>query len=204
MKKPVYLALALCLCVGSLQAQNGHRPTFYLNTGMTIPSSPFAFDYLWSTGPNFGAGIGYLVAPIVTVQGYLDYSHLPMNDLAFMGAYGLPGDVKSMSGGATSIFTLSANIKLDMRPMDMPAWPYFIVGVSYFRVSIHDVKYNLQSVSQKWIGSHENAFGLSLGTGVEIKIQRRLTVFAEGKLGIGYTEGSRTQYFPLKAGISFR
>jgi opacity protein-like surface antigen len=146
------------------------------------------------------------VLPVVTLRAYADYNHFPVNQERMRSGIGVFSQGRAFSGGATSIFTLSANLKVDLAPMEMPAWPYLFMGASYFRVKTSDITfaYPYQGSPDKLIGSHDTALGMNFGGGVEIRLGRRLTVFAEGGLGIGFTEVEHTQYFPLKVGITFQ
>jgi opacity protein-like surface antigen len=221
MKKAIIIILVLFL-VNSLFAQT--KTAIKLNTGLNVPSSTKYFSDYWGASYNFGGGIDVYLNSQLSLQGYIDYNHFPFDDEKVFAALGDPGTISS--GGAINILNLSANLKYNLIDISQKVSPYILGGIGYVNLSLTDLVYTYRSGGARTIGAESvGALSLNFGFGVEYVISSEISIFADARYVLGFTEGSivrftsnnvyeiddkgayslkdNTNYIPLRAGISF-
>lgn len=168
--------------------------------------SPQEFSDFWGPKFNFGAGIGYPVGvdQKLTLVGYFDYNSFGIDEAQVIAASGAGGLGLTVSGGSIKVLTITANLKASPAPASRVV-PYVIAGGGFLRLSAGDftVSGGGQTISQSFDES-ESKMGVGFGGGLDIPVTGRATVFIEVRYTIGFTEGDKIQYLPLKAGLSFR
>jgi opacity protein-like surface antigen len=204
MKSPVILVLVMLFCCGSLLAQSEKTPIYYLNTGVSVPSSPELFSRYWNPGPNFGFGLGFQATPAIALRTAFEYSNMPLDDQKLLEDFGILPSGLNVSGGSANVITAGLDFKANLAPMTANVSPYFVVGGGLFRLSASDARISYQGTSATVQGNSETAFGIGFGAGFDFRLNNRLALFLEGKYSIGFTDVDNTQYFPIKIGLAFR
>lgn len=197
----ILLSFVVMLTQSAFAQGEAIKPSYYLNTGFSVPSSPEEFSDYWKMGFSLGAGIGYPLSPIMLMQGSLDYSRFPFDDDRFLRDSGYSGYGFSISGGSATIITVSADLKARPSGGTSSIVPYVVGGFSYFRLATSNMTISYQGQSQTLDGESDDALGLAFGAGIEYAIGPKMSLFAEGRYGVGFTEGESTQHFPVKLGI---
>ncbi len=181
-------------------AQTKASTNLFFNAGLAFPSMPKDFSNYWETGFNFGAGVGFPLSESITLIGAIDYNTFPLNKDNFLKAFGLSGKGVSLTGGATSIISVSGNFKLLLNITQNTVAPYVILGLGYFYLSDADVTLGYQSHSESLKGTSESAFILLPGVGIQIPIGAT-ELFIEGRYNLAFTNNESTAYIPIKLGI---
>lgn len=221
MKKAIIIILILFL-VSNLGAQT--KTTIKLNAGLNVPSSTKYFSDYWSASYNLGGGIDIYLNSQLSLQGYIDYNHFPFDDVKVFAALGNPGTISS--GGAINILNLSANLKYNLIDISKKVSPYILGGIGYVNLSMTDLVYSYKFGGARTIGAESvGALSLNFGFGVEFMISSEISIFADARYVLAFTDGSivrftsdnvwelddkgtyslrsNTNYIPLRVGISF-
>jgi opacity protein-like surface antigen len=205
MIRSITILLLLLSFFNPMQAQNEHKPILYVSAGITFLFEPEVLRHYWNSGPNFGIGLGYQVADDITLRGHLDYQRMT-NDADEERADWDNDDEVRYRRDAATIFTVIADLKVNMRPASKSFVPYLVLGVGHLRLSLTDMTatymYQGQTYTRKVDPKSATVF--HMGAGCDFRLTNHVTLFVEGKYSIGYTDAHSTQYFPIKLGISLR
>jgi opacity protein-like surface antigen len=203
--KPVYYFMVVLIAHASINhAQEYSRPSFYVNTGMAVPSAPDEFSDYWNMGFNVGGGIGLEISPNVQFVPTLSYSNFSFDGNNFLQENGFGGYGFDVSGGNAKIITLNADFKFQLSPQQSPTIPYIIGDAGLFRLAIDDMTLSYQGQYETVQGDSENKFGLNLGAGLDFSLNPKIAMSLGAKYVIGLTEDESTRYFPLQIGFAFR
>ena len=179
-------------------------PNYYANIGMSKPFAPEPFRNDWRSGFNLGAGIGFNVSPKFEIQGEVLYDFFQLDDNSYLKNITDNIAYASVSGGETSILTLSANFKYFSPISDDARVTPFLVGTVGAASKIISEK-NINTEERQYTETKESntipAFGAGLG--VEIEMGGNTYFVIEGRFNVLLTEET-TVYMPLKLGIVIR
>lgn len=200
----IFVIFFVLMITATLQAQKANSLVYYVNTGVAFPSSPDLFSDAWSTGFNFGGGLGKMINKTVELQGYFTYHNFSFDEDGLLSSLGASGVSLSVDGASASIITALANIKLRLQSNpEQKVTPYFGGGAGFFRISLGDASVSGPGGSIEVGGGSESAIGLAFGAGVDIQLSPRTALFFDGKYSIGFTDVESIQYFPVKVGLQF-
>ncbi|MEG8948171.1 hypothetical protein [Rosettibacter firmus] len=185
-------------------AQGGRNTELYINTGFSLPSQPETFSDYWNTGINIGGGLGFPFSSSLVFVGRVDYNNFSFDEEGFLKDNNFAGYGVSISGGSASIVTITGNLKANLISTPNSVSPYFVGGIGYFKMTIDEFTISALGESEKVEGDTESAFSVLFGVGVDIPAGETMSIYFEGKYGIGFTEDESKKYFPLNAGIKIK
>ena len=192
MKKVSLITAAIFFLAATMaSAQIGHNNGslgFGINGGLYIPAggdvtADSSFGDYFGAGPGFGAHIQYNVIKELTIRAGFDYAFMKMDDEAkgtltgdpyfsspyifFDGAYNLGNYINSGNGILN---------------------PYVLAGgeIHFWKITDDGAGGDpLPIGSEEW---KNTSFGLRFGAGVEVFAMPQLSIFAEGKYHLMFTE----------------
>ena len=176
---------------------------FFLHSGFSTPGSPDTFPKYWSSGVNFGCGIGYSLFFLVTgltFRANFDYSQLALKKEEYQKDYQLT----DINGGSTDIITGSLNLQVSSL---MPTFqPYFMVEAGLLLKTIESITH-MQGSNVETFAPAQCDTAVSLiffGAGLNFVYTEMIDVFAEGGYRIYISEEGYTGYFPVKFGVKIK
>lgn len=200
--RPNVLKIALLLvCLPALLVAG---PNYYANIGMTKPFAPEPFRTDWRSGFNLGAGIGFNLSPKFEIQGEVLYDYLQLDDNSYLNNVTDNIAYAAVSGGETSILSLSANFKYFSPINDQARAVPFLVGtLGVASKTINERR--VTTADQQFVEPKETDTvpALGAGLGLEIEMGGNTYFVIEGRFNVLLTDKT-TVYAPLKLGIVIR
>jgi opacity protein-like surface antigen len=185
-------------------AQQYDHPTYYVNTGLAVPSTPTEFSDYWKTGFNIGGGVGFPISENASFIGNLLYSRFGFDGEKFMADNGFGGYGLEIDGGNANIITISGDFRFVLGSKPNKVTPYLTGGAGLFRISINEATMSYQGQSETVRSSTETKVGLNMGAGLNIALTPQTSLQLGVKYVLGFTKGENTGYFPLQIGLAFR
>ena len=184
------------------------QPVVYLNVGAAVPSAPELFSNRWDRGFNVGGGIGFSLTPHFTLQGYVDYNNLKLNEENLFTEYPKLGERVSVEGGELKLLTISGNVKALLVPPKSTIAPYVIGGTGFYKQDVSDILITGKLVQVELGVASKTTFAVGVGAGLDINLTDTIAFFIEGKYTIGFTENfadkESIKYVPVKIGLAFK
>ncbi len=200
---------SLCLLLAMISAvpvfaQNSAGPTFYVNTGLAVPSAPNEFSDYWKTGINLGGGVGFPITRNLSFVGNLLHTRFSFDGEKLMADNGMGGYGFYFEGGTTSITTFFGDFKMELGSNPGKVTPFLMGGAGLFFVTIRETTMQYQNQFETIPGGDETKLGIDLGGGVDIALSPRTKLQLGMKYIVGFTDIENTSYFPIMIGLSFR
>jgi len=202
------LAAALCLV---LAASTASAIGFGggVHGGMSISTFPKEVKDYYGTGFGFGAHGDLKVLAFLTARLNFDY-HMFSSDKnkiidEVAKANGVATSDLTMEGFNASIMGITLNGIGKVPVGKSTVTPYGLVGLGMHILSISDPKltYQGQDVTSQVFNKTETEtkFGINFGAGAEFRIAA-VTLFAEVKYVIIFTENENTSHIPITIGVT--
>lgn len=207
--KRLQMFVALVSIPGAVMAQSlgfGVHGNFTLSNlpGPTVEGSRSLQD-------AYGTGIGggaHLDVSLVMVSFRLsgDYMKYSLDEEKFRSFYAdvFGGAVSQIAvdGGGLSIFSLSANGKMNILPLPIVT-PYLTGGVGLAWLSTDEAKTSIAGVAGRTFPSSSSGGKTSLNLGVGADINLGVALFVEAKYVWILTDGGKSSYVPVTIGVTF-
>jgi len=175
----------------------------YIGAGLSFPESPTEFSDYYKMGFNVGGGVGFALSPTFAIVGDFSYHNFSFDDSNFLSSFGLNNLGINISGGATSVYTITGNLKVSLNQGPGVVVPYLIGGVGYVNLSTSDVMVSGNGSAVSVPGNSESDFYAQVGAGVDFLVAPTTGIFVEGKYAIAFTSGSNTAFLPIRVGVIF-
>jgi hypothetical protein len=162
-----------------------------VGSGYAIPLGPEFFSKYNHAGTNYHLGIGYLNKNIVLMIRSNFSSH----------TYGknISNQVHDYSGGEVSILSFSGEFRTYSRKKISP---FMYVGFNLLFIFRREkVKLYYEDGYDEIALVSENANGIILGAGIDVKLLEPLKMFLEGSYMLCNTDFGNTRMIPIKIGL---
>jgi len=188
----------------SVSVQPDVRWEIMYSAGLSLPYLPKDFKQDFRTGYNAGIGAGYSFTPgsfgYGGVYGSIQFNSFGFDESGFKEANNLHRQNYSIYGSATQILTVTAQFKGTFGTDKKSIAPYFTFGIGYLHIFSPPIM--VSGDTTLLIGEKdEGAFSWIGGLGVDFPVTDHLTIFLEGRYGLGITTFKSTQYVPISVGI---
>lgn len=199
MKKAMLVCAVILLFAGVASAQNVKPFDVYVGGGLGIPTGPDGFKDSWKNGINLSAGIGYNVAPMISLIGHIDYHSFP---------YNIPSEYSGdYDGWRYSAVLFGADLGLSPNLPAFPLKPFLRAGVGMAYTKISD----LEVLGETFLeGDSETRPYFSFGGGFEFPMGPAMKLFVEGRMNmIMYSDAESSisdetvSFMPITVGIKF-
>ncbi len=205
--KKVICILVISLIFGYSQLSAQSELKYFVNAGITPQISPNIFSDLWSNGFNAGIAVDIPVRPNLFINVSFDINRFSLRridqpSLIWDYNYRLrePQDI-----GDASIFVMSGNLKwiiLGGRSFNA----YVLGGFGLLRSKYENdfsVFFGIDPYSYEDISgiNDEYAIAANMGIGVNYRLKSRISMYIEGRMFNGFTNGTNTVFAPLKVGF---
>lgn len=173
----------------------------YFGAGLTFPEGPSQFSDYYKMGFNVGGGVGFAISHTFSIVGDFTYNNFSFDQNKFLTDIGYNNSGISITGGSTSIYAISANMKFSLNRSQSSTFPYVIGGIGYLNEATSDLTVSGGGTSVPVSGNSESAFYTQAGVGVDFVIGSTSLIFIEGKYAIGFTKDKNTTFLPIRAGF---
>lgn len=209
MKIACTLTTLLLLLSVPTMAQEDSKLYFLVNGGISQPEAPDAFKDGWKDGTSIGGGVGYRFSPHLSVQALVNYDRSELDGERLLDEAGLdpiPGFIDiNLSGGDTSVLSLSGELKASLREDPDRVSPYVTIGGGVADVKVSDVTITTSffgiELEETMEGMSETAVMATAGLGLDMPIGERFGAFIEGRYQTNLTKGDATDFGSVRAGI---
>ena len=179
MKKLTIITLVLMLAIGA-SAQVPKPFTIYLDGGLSMPNGDISAAY--KNGWNFGAGVGFNMAPMFQIVPHIEYHSFSVDS---------PVDI----GGKWTVWMMGADGRMSLNMPAAPIKPFFVGGLGFAAGKTEAIQLLGVSISDDVT---QTKFYWNIGAGVDFN-----SFFLQVKYVSIATEGSSTNYIPVKVGLKF-
>jgi hypothetical protein len=185
----------------------------YVNATGALPVHPAEFGEFWDPGWGAGAGFGIPVGSQWELATFFQYmrhgadGERQANDLLLTGPGGVVSEVARLDGRELTIVSVLAEARL-LFPSATPTRTWFLgFGFGAAEVSTADALVTptnpqLQAVTVD--GQTDTEFATSLSGGLQLDISPAVRLTVESTYTTIFTDGSSTQFLPLRLGLAFR
>lgn len=185
----------------------------YVNGGATLPIHPGEFTEFWDAGFSLGAGLGLPMSPLWQLNTQFQFQRFGSDskrqsaDLLLSGPNGEILGVAGIEGRDLTILTVIAEARF-LVPSTNPSRTWFL-SFGFGRADVFTSEATVTSVDPRLeplqiVGDTDAAFATSIGGGVEIDIGTSVRLTIDSIYTTAFTEGSATQFLPLRLGLAFR
>lgn len=122
---------------------------------------------------------------------------------AYRSVFGAAVSQINIDGGDLRIVTVAANLRMDLFPVIPVVSPYLTGGAGLAWVDLDEARTSIAGVPGNTFpaASQSGRTLLNLGAGVEFRLG--VSLFVEGRYVWVSTEGEKSTYVPISAGITF-
>lgn len=183
--------LAMLYLIGSVSVAVAGEPrwaTCEVAGGLSFPSGPTDFTTNFSAGPHLSTGISYPNRSTISGLILLEWNSHALD----------------RTNGSLTIFSVTANLKVNLGMEKSPTVPYVLAGMGVYRISTSDMTVSGGGGFAPLPPQDETALALQLGLGQSIPASPGLAVFMEARYLVGLTKGETTSSFPIRIGIRSR
>jgi len=184
----------------------------YVNAGGSMPIHPFEFEQFWHPGFSLGGGIGVPIASDWQFTTQFQYQRFGADgarqaqDLLLAGPNGEVLGVTSIEGRDLTVLSVIAEFRF-LFPTTSRSRTWFLsFGAGRADVSTSEATVTSQDPTLEPIvilGDTDAAFTTSVGAGVEIDMSPGVRLTLDSIYTTAFTEGSSTQFLPLRLGFAF-
>jgi hypothetical protein len=176
---------------------------YFIDAGMSGSLAPESFDESWGSGGTFGFELGYKVSATVIPGIFVDFNRFNLLDEKIIREAGLEGTGVGLMGGDAKIAAYGFNFRLYLNPRKKEARPYFMLG--WVKLTGSDLYLTYMGQNMKvgeWVGN-ETAGMIAPGFGLDVYLSRSVSLFADVKYCIAYTDEEKTKFLPIRLGLAF-
>jgi hypothetical protein len=217
----ILFALVCCMMAIS-SAQQSAGMELYLSSGYVIPSSPMTFANYWNMQAGGGVGAGIHLSETITLVGLAEHYRFKLSsqgvtdgfNTGYMRDIWIFKDVSLRpSADASSVTTISANLRIaPLRPSRLLS-PYFVAGVGLMISSLSEIALPTTSVlsvngsdismtaQQRITGGNDTAPFFQFGLGMDFRFADSFGAFLEARYANGLNKGLGTSILPMTLGI---
>lgn len=170
--------------------------------GGALPMGPNDFKDNWKMGYGAGAGLTLNLMGGFAIEGEAEYYNFAFDGDKLVKSLGYSNMGISISGGAVSVISAMANLKLYLLPKVSPVNVYIFGGGGLTSLKFDEVKMSTAGYSQSTPSQTQSKAGAQAGAGVKIGLGS-IRIFAEGKYVMAFTPDKNTAFCPVKAGLIF-
>ena len=221
MKKIIAIMSALLIMIQVAPAQNDRKMDIYFNSGLSIPgvrNGGYFYDS-WKPGIDFGGGVGLNLNNTTSFTMIIEYNRFEFDEKGFLSSR-IQGYPPSIHGNASTIVSLSTNIKVFLTHDRFSLSPYFCGGVYYAYEKMSDVTVNPSSTSPFPLslstddrpaemlatggyfirGEEGSSSMIQMGAGFDIPAGDNINLFVEARYGILLSRSSNYYHSPFRFG----
>ncbi len=206
MRKIHMIVIIIILSAANLSGQDLTRnAAFFVDFGMAGSLAPESFDDTWGAGTTVGFEIGYKASARIIPGIFVDFNKFNLLDEKVLKEAGLEGTGIGLMGGDAKITAFGFNARFYVSPRTNEARPYFMIGIGLVKITGSDVYATYRGNNLKiaeWVGD-ETANMLSFGIGLDIYLSKAISLFADFKYSIAYTDNKNTKFLPVRIGLAF-
>jgi hypothetical protein len=175
-------------------------PEFSFSAGPVVPYLPYPFKNFWKAGYEINAGYGYTLSAgswgYGSIYGVVGYDRFPFDKSGLTTELKLnPNDV--IEGNATTALTIMAVAKGTFTKDKQAIAPFFTVGIGYMNVTSGEITFAGVTARPK---DTRGGVAYQVGIGLDVPVNEKVKLFAEGKFLMGFTSDPGRQYFPIVLG----
>jgi opacity protein-like surface antigen len=167
--------------------------------GMATPTGDLST--YWGSGLSFGGSLSYQTHDYLAIElAAANGQRFGLDESSFYEDLGVEPTLGSISGASVNAFSVTGGLRVGKSNATIN--PYGAFGAGYYRLSIADVTVEgFGLFSQTIPGATRNAFGVNLGGGVQSPVSPSMSVFAELRYHVAFTEGTSATYLPVTGGV---
>ena len=204
------VAVALLLCPVPSRAGDFFA---YTNATGALPVHPAEYGEFWNAGWGAGAGFGMPVGEQWELATFFQYQHHGSDtrrqaaDLLLTGPGGVVAEVERLEGRELTIVSLLAEARL-LFPSSSPHRTWFLgFGFGAAELSTADARVTAEDPRIPTVtveGRTDTEFATSLSGGLRLDLSPSVLLTLESTYTTVFTDGSNTQFLPLRLGLAFR
>lgn len=206
MRKILLVTIIISIIIPNAYSQGRVRKiAFFANSGISGPLGPQGFKDGWGAGITFGLSAGYKTSSKLVLGIYADFNSFDFRDQKLINDAGLQGSGIGIDGGKARIASYGFNARYYFAPRKKEAQPYMVLNIGRINLTGSDIYVTYAGnrlLLAEWVGNEE-AMMIALGIGLEIYLSPKISLFADGKYSIAYTDVDDTKYLPVRIGLSF-
>jgi hypothetical protein len=181
------------------------KVAFFIDAGMSGSLAPESFDESWGSGGTFGFELGYKASPTIIPGIFIDFNRFNLLDEKIIREAGLEGTGVGLMGGDSKITAYGFNVRLYFNPRKKEARPYFMLGLGRVKMTGSDLYLTYMGENRKvgeWVGDDSGGL-IAAGIGLDIYLSKSVSLFADAKYCIAYTDADAIKFLPIRAGLAF-
>lgn len=232
MRKLIFVGVLL-LAFAATGSAEGVKPVFYAGGGISLPMKPSAIDAyapfeigfndMYSSGVNFGGGVGLQINPKFEVIGRVSYNSFSFDDEGFsqsvideferlLGVSGLFDCTADVEGGKLELLEFMADVKFSI-PVGGEAAvfkPFLLggVGMTSFERAASEVEMTVSlpplidtTFTESDDGQSETKFAFNIGAGFDWMVSPTVGIFADVRYAQVAVTGDPTGHLPVRGGL---
>ena len=214
MKTLISNLILLCFVLSSASAQSDSAsvttkfPEAFIGGGIAYPVLPANFKDDYGKGVNITGGYGYSLVPgsfgYGSILARISYNRYSVKSGGGTSRSELAKKKVSLSGNASTSIDFSLNVKGTFATSRTSIAPYILLGIGYGSSRGSDITVS-GDTSFVIPEDHANSVLWLAGAGIDVPVNERFAVFAEGIYFLQTAEEPPGwQHVPLSAGIRYR
>ncbi|MEE9553797.1 MAG: outer membrane beta-barrel protein [candidate division Zixibacteria bacterium] len=206
MRKIIITVIIMSVMISNVYSQGAERKiAFYANSGISGPLGPQGFKDGWGAGVTFGFAAGYKTTSKLILGIYADFNSFNFRDEKLINDAGLQGYGIGIEGGKSRITSYGFNARYYLDARKKEARPYLVFNIGGINLTGSDIYVSYAGntfLLAEWVGN-ETAMAVALGAGLEVYLSPKISLFADAKFSLAYTDEENTKYLPVRIGLSF-
>ena len=204
MRASMVAALIVTLSLLSVSnADSSETPyAFTAFGGMAKPTGDLS--EMWGSGLAFGGSLSYQTHDYLAIEiAAANGQRFGLDESGFYEDLGIDPSLGSIDGASVNALSITGGLRLGKTNGSIN--PYGAFGAGYYRLSISDVTvqgFGL-TIAQTFPGATDNAFGINVGGGIQSPVSPAMSVFAELRYHMAFTENTTATYLPVTGGVRF-